>query len=253
MLFDWFTAIAQVFNFIILLVALKYLLYDRVLASIDRRREEIRQQRHDAEQARALALEEAERHRAERREIEASRDALMREARDDVERQRTQLLKEARDDVERRRSEWRRSLEDEKGRLVEHISAQVGRSAIEISERVLAELADESLHGAIVERFVRHLGELDDGERSRIAAAVDDHAITVESSFVIDEAARERLVSAIRDELGAAVAAFEVDADLIAGVRLAAGGRYVGWSVRDYSDALAGELTSGIGGRKESA
>jgi F-type H+-transporting ATPase subunit b len=242
MLFDWFTTIAQVVNFIILLVVLKYLLYDRVLGAIDRRRSEIEQQRQDARDARTEAEEEAERYREQREEIDSSRKELLEEARKEADERRGELLDEARDEIEERRSQWLQSLEDEKERLVDRISASVGRSVLDVSERMLAELADESLQQATVAAFARYLGHLDDDERSRITEALQDEKIVVVSAFELDDEARGTLTDAVSGNLAGEIGGFETDEDLIAGIQLAAGGRSVGWSLRDHLHELTSDL-----------
>lgn len=244
MLFDWFTTIAQVVNFIILLVVLKYLLYDRVLSAIDRRRAELAGEKEDAENSRREAKLEAERYREQREEIEAYRDERLREARKEANERRDELLDEARKDIERRREGWQRSLDTEREHLVERISSAVGRSAIEISERLLGDLADESVQRRMVITFIRRLESMDAEKRRELASQIEGSAdeVTIEASFSMDEELQKDLAEATRQHLGLEIARFEINDDLVAGIRLTAGGRSVTWSVRDYLADVATDL-----------
>jgi len=250
MLFDWFTTIAQVVNFIILLVLLKYLLYDRVLRAIDRRRSELASQREQAEEVRREAEQRAERYREQLEEIEARRDELLREARAQADKRRDEMLDEARDEVERRRDSWQRSLEGERDRLLERISSHVGRSAIEVSRRILSDLADVFIEDAIVSSFVRHIERLDDEQVEQFVEAFgeSEDGVVLVSPHEIDEARRQEISTAVRERLGLRVDRFATDEGLIAGVRLSAGGRTIGWSVEDYLDELVAELSAELPG-----
>ena len=74
MLIDWFTVIAQLINFTILLVALKLLLYDRIVEAMEERRRTIEEQEERAEQARREAEERAEELEEDRHELRARRE-----------------------------------------------------------------------------------------------------------------------------------------------------------------------------------
>jgi F-type H+-transporting ATPase subunit b len=246
MLIDWFTTIAQMVNFIILLVVLKYLLYDRVLKAIDRRRDEIARQREQAEDAQQEAQREVEQYRERREELESGRAAFLREAHEEAERHRDELLTEARTEVDRREEEWRLALESEKERLVDQIATEAGLSALAVAERVLGDLADESRGASLVSTFAERVQGLNKEERARLAAAIrqEGDGVVVRISPPLAAAERARVSELVEEGLGASVSRFEVDPDLVWGIRLAAGGRIVGWSVRDYLDGLTTLLTS---------
>lgn len=242
MLFDWFTTIAQIVNFVILIALLKHFLYDRVLESMDRRRRELADQRAEARAAREEAESEARRHRAKTEEMEARSDQLMREARAEAARKREEMFAEAREEMERRREDWRRALDSEKERFADQVATRVGHSALRIADRVLADLAGTPVEEAMVDGFIRRLSQVDRETRAHLADAVAEGDVTLVSSFELDDARRADLSDAVHDHLGVGIGQFATDRDLIAGLRLEAGGRVVGWSVRDHLDAVASEL-----------
>ena len=55
---NWFTVIAQIINFLVLVGLLKYFLYGRILQAIEKRDQQIRAQRAAAEQLLAQARDE---------------------------------------------------------------------------------------------------------------------------------------------------------------------------------------------------
>ena len=57
---DWFTVVAQIINFLILVVLLKYFLYGRITAAMEQRQQEIATRWNDAERDREKAAQEAD-------------------------------------------------------------------------------------------------------------------------------------------------------------------------------------------------
>ena len=60
MLINWFTVIAQIVNFLILVVLLKYLLYNRIVRAMDERESKIQSRLKEAEEKEEAAEREAE-------------------------------------------------------------------------------------------------------------------------------------------------------------------------------------------------
>ncbi|MGO8820022.1 MAG: F0F1 ATP synthase subunit B, partial [Desulfomonilaceae bacterium] len=63
MLIDWFTVIAQIINFLILVFLLKRFLFDKITGAMDERERKISSTLDDANSTKRLAAEEAERYR----------------------------------------------------------------------------------------------------------------------------------------------------------------------------------------------
>lgn len=247
-MFDWFTTIAMIVNFVILVALLKHFLYDRVLQAMDDRRQDIANQRAEARSAQAEAETQARRHREKTAELEATSEKYMRQARAEAETTREELFEEARAEVERRREDWRRALDSEKERFADQVATRVWHSSLRIAERVLVELADTPVERAMTDSFIRRLERGD--ERTRLTDALAEGDVTLFTAFHLDDDQRVELTDAVREHLDVGIHRFATDDDLIAGLRLEAGGHVVGWSVRDHLDALASELDDTLGERQ---
>lgn len=127
MLIDWFTVFAQLLNFAILVVALKFLLYDRIVKAMDQRRRTIAEQESSAAALAREAEEELARLRAERRELDRTREEILDEARAQAAAQQRKLLQQAREDVDRQAQEWRESLRNHQHALLSHLQRTTGR------------------------------------------------------------------------------------------------------------------------------
>lgn len=74
---DWFTVVAQIINFLILVALLKYFLYGRIVAAMTQRQEEISARWEEARQQREAAAKELEAARDRNRQLDQQREALL--------------------------------------------------------------------------------------------------------------------------------------------------------------------------------
>ena len=235
MLIDWFTVVAQLINFVILLVALKFLLFDRIVEAMNERRDHIEERRREAEERSAEAEEEAERLQRERREFESERDELIDEARREAESRRHELIEEARRQVDEQEQQWLEALRRKQDRLARHLQRQAGQQVVEATRRVLADLADADLEDAVVAGFVRSIERLDDEEREAVAdslASIDGAAL-IRTGFELSESRRESVREALRRLTGDDGPEFEWERDsaIMAGIQVETEVARIGWTI----------------------
>ena len=236
MLIDWFTVVAQAINFLVLAVVLKFVLYDRVVAIIDRRQADIAEQ---IEQAREREAEAAsERHRFEhlRHELDTERDQLLSTARSVADDERHQLVATARDEVEILRARWIEGIERERQRLLAALEQRAADELIALSEQALRDLADARLEDQIVAVGLQRLAE----RRAELIAQVDAApSVGLATALPLEDAQREHVIAQVRELLGQRVeVTVDEDPDLICGLEIRVGDHAFGWSVATYLEAL---------------
>ena len=126
MLIDWFTVLAQVVNFLILVWLLKRFLYRPILDAIDAREKRIAKELADADAKKAEAQKERDEFQHKNEEFDQQRAALLSKATDEAKAERQRLLDEARkaaDALAAKRQEALRSEAEEPER-----SAQPSRA-----------------------------------------------------------------------------------------------------------------------------
>ena len=96
MLIDWFTVVAQVVNFLILVWLLKRFLYRPILNAIDAREKRIATELADADAKKAEAIKERDEFQHKNEEFDRQRAALLSQATDEAKAERQRLLDEAR-------------------------------------------------------------------------------------------------------------------------------------------------------------
>ncbi len=243
MLIDWFTVVAQLVNFAILLVALKFLLYDRILEAMDQRRMRFVEREAEAERLLGEAADEAERIRADRKDLEANWEEMISEARREAAERRRELLEEARAQVEVRERQWLVSLHDSQERLLDQLQQATGERAVAITRSAVQGLAGADFEQMMVEVFLDRLTELEASGESEVLAALrsdPEDPVAVRTSFAPSDSQR----GAVRDTLHVVLGdpSREVewvrDPELIAGVVLVVGARSVGWTIDTYLAAV---------------
>ncbi|MDY7099904.1 MAG: hypothetical protein S0880_01830 [Actinomycetota bacterium] len=245
MLIDGFTVAAQVVNFLVLVVVLKLVLFDRVVAAMDRREAAIAERLTDAATREEDARAEAEAYRVERRALDDERQRRLDAADVAAAERRAELVAQARADVDELRRGWEDALRRDRAHVLEEVRRRTGEQVCAISRRALADLADAQLETLLVRVAVRRLDE----DRQRLAPLVDELAsgggpVTIRTSAPLDDDLAARVTSLVCDRLDCAPPDVELgcDPELVCGLEIRVGGWSVGWNVDSYLDAVADEL-----------
>ena len=221
MLMDGFTVAAQIVNFIVLVLVLRWLLWDRIVDAMDARRRRIEEQFDEAEREREEARRAAERKEEAETEFRRQRDDMLREAREKADARRDEMLEEVREEIDARRASWEKALRDQQDDFVASMRRELGAAVTDVAREVLASIADAELEQRIVDRFADRLADLSDEDRARLAPDGDEHALRVTSAFELDDDQRARLAEAVRDSFGEEISLrFETDEDLVCGLRV---------------------------------
>lgn len=241
---SWFTLIAQVVNFLILVGLLKHFLYDRILEAMDRREQNIQSRLDEAERKQEQAEEEAEKYQREREELERQREEFLSKAREEGEERRKELFQKAREEAEEQRERWRRQLGQEKASFLRELRRRAATEMHATLRQALHDLADASLERQVVRIFAQRLRDLDDERADSIKDSLrSGHEITVQSGFDIAGEDREEIRKALGERFTADVrVTFDTAQDLVCGVELKAGGRKIAWSLESYLDELESNL-----------
>lgn len=259
MLIDWFTVIAQVLNFLILVWLMQRFLYQPILHAIDAREARIAAELADADATKADASREREAFERRNAELDTQRGALLREATDAAEAERLRLVSAARTSADaenaRRMGLWRREAED----LAETLGRRTQQEVFAIARQALADLASTSLEERMSDVFTRRLAAMDGLEKARLAEGLGAASGTavVRSAFDLPVTQREAIQRALNG-VGASHARvrFETAPDLVGGIELSTNGQSVGWNIAAYLASMekaVGDLMTQHGASEQPA
>src|ERR1041385_4756770 len=121
MLIDWFTVVAQIVNFLLLVFLMKRFLWGRLVKAIDDREARIAARISDAEQRERDAERLSEQSRAELADFESKRDGMIAEAHRQADAQRAEMLQKARDEAQRLSARWHEDIEHEQAAFLDEV------------------------------------------------------------------------------------------------------------------------------------
>lgn len=238
---DWFTLIAQLVNFLVLVGLLRYFLYDRIVRAMNEREATIAARLNEAARKRTEAEEEADRFRVKNRELDEQRETLLIQAQREADERRRQLIETARGDVDRLRTQWLDGLRHEQREFLRDFREQTGRQIFAIVRRVLQDLADADLERQIATGLLRRLEHLAPQEKQALleAARAPEAEVEWRTAFEPDPVERERVKAVLREQLSdSAAVRFVTDPALLCGVELRADAHQLTWNVESYLEAL---------------
>ena len=248
MLIDWFSVIAQVVNFVILVWLMKRFLYKPILHAIDAREKRIAAELADADATKAEAQKKRDEFQHKNEEFDQQHAALLSQATDEAKAERQRLIEEARKAANALNTKRQETLNNEAHNLNQAISRRTQQEVFAIARKALTDLATTSLEERMGEVFIRRLRDMDGQAKERLAEALKTAAdpALVRSTFNLPAEQRAAIQNALNETFSAEIhVRFETAPDLVCGIELTTNGQKVAWSIADYLASLekgVGEL-----------
>lgn len=234
---DWFTFVAQLINFAILIALLKRYLYGPVIRAMDDREAGIAERLHDAEEAREKAEEARAEFENRTASFEQQKAQLLSDAASGAEKWKQQQLSEAREETAAARREWHAAMLAERENLMEELRLETARRATETAGRLISEFADSDLQSRVVARFLRALSETD-----KLPTDTSAQSLTVDSAAELSDRNQSALADALRAGFPNAQISFQTNPSLICGLELRLPQARFAWSVRECLAEIDSDL-----------
>lgn len=245
MLIDWFTVVAQIINFLILVFLMRRFLYNRIIQAMDGREERIGARLQEADKKKKMAEKEAEAYLQKKQELEDEKARMLAEAKKDAEEKRKELVEQARKEADQLEKRWKEALETHKGSFLRNLRQLAQRQVYDISRRVLQDLAGVDVEERAIKAFLNYIAETKEEAKDNFVLAVrkGDGMVTVSSGFEIPEEQRGMIEGALRKEIGARTGngieiGYRVNPNIGFGIEVVAHGRKLAWSLASYLKTL---------------
>ena len=241
MLINWFTVIAQIVNFLILVFLLKHFLYDRIVKAMDEREQRIQLRLKEAEAKKQEAEQEAEAYGKKNRDFDAKWEEMLAQAKDEAGARRKELTEEARQAVTKQRSVWLEAIQRDKKSFVQDLRKMAGSQVYTIARKAFRDLADEDVEQRTINAFLVHLNAMSKKTREAIATSIKEsgNEVIVRSAFEMPAKMREKITGSLRRKIADGIEIrYEAAPELIMGVELKIRGHKIAWSLEDYLDTL---------------
>lgn len=245
MLIDWFTVLAQVVNFLVLILLLKRFLYRPILGAVQEREKKIASRLEGAEQARKEAYLRKEELGREREALAKAKEQLLAETKKEVQQWRDKSLEQARREIETLRKAWLDGVEEEKEAFSRRLKIRVAEQVLRISRKVLQDLASGSLETQLIETFLVKAGAsrnewLDENP-------IEPDRLLVRTGLTMSQDLKGSLEQGLKGLFHRVTRVdFSVEPELGFGIQLLAGDQKVEWNLARYMRGLEGEVLGSI-------
>jgi F-type H+-transporting ATPase subunit b len=240
-LINWFTVIAQIVNFLILVVLLKYLLYNRIIKAMDEREGKIQLHLKEAEEKEQAAEREAQSLREKNRDFDEKREYMLAQAKKEADARRKELIQEARQAATNLRLVWQEAVRREKESFVLNLRKMAATQAYSITRKAFEDLADAEPEERMVDVFLARIQKIKKKERDALVASIKEagNEVVIQSAFEITSKMRTKVTQALHRHLSGEIAPrYETTPDLIMGIELKTRGRKIAWNLRHYLDTM---------------
>ena len=241
MTIDSITVLAQLVNFLVLVLLLRWFLYRPILDGIDAREAEIARRMKAAGDAREDARAAETMHQAALATVEAQADSLRDEALTAAQVEAEAFEVKARDALAAEVNRWRESLTNEQADFLADVRSTAARAIVRLTRKSLHDLADAMLEDRIAQKLEAQLVTLGPELAAKSSGAVTALAL---SSFDLSKTRQQSLARAFRAHVTDRALEFQTDPTAPLGLVLQIGGARLGWSVDDYLDGLEAELAT---------
>lgn len=244
MLINWFTVIAQIVNFLILVWLLKRYLYKPVLKAVDEREKRIAAQINDAAKKEADAENDRNDFITKKADLDKQREDILAKAEEDAKANREKLLEDARKEATALQQKLADKLDSEQEAIANEIAGKTKTVVFEVARKALLDLADADLESRIVQVFVGKVVNLGDNERKDMRNVfAESEQVMVSSSFTLSEQQKNDIKKVLDDTVGKPLQyAFETSKDLISGIELYAGGFKIAWNIDEFLRSAESEV-----------
>lgn len=240
MLINWFTVIAQVVNFLILVWLLKRFLYKPVLRAIDAREKHIADQIQAAQKQEEDAAREQAEFEEKNKSFDAQKSAMLEKVEAEAGKEKQKLLEEARTEAATLRKNLADAWETNRISMEDAVSQKTKEEVLHIAAKALQDLAGDDLGDRMVAMLIRRLQNSTDTEKQKIRDTLGNRQdIEVHSANTLSDTQKESLQNSM-DEIvkTGKPLQFIVDTSLRAGITLRAGGYIIAWSLDEYLEDI---------------
>lgn len=238
---NWFTVVAQLINFFLLVWLLKRFLYKPILTAIDEREDKIAAQLEDAEGKKAAAEKEQKDLTQKNLVFDQDREKLMGKAVSEAAEEREKLLGNARTEAEHLVDKLTLLAKDQRKNERKDRQQKIQQEVFAVARETLTSLADADLEEQLVKAFIKRLKSLQAAELKALKAAFANASDTlkVRSALAFSDKQQKALKQAVDEALTAdSSLTFEVKPGLIGGMELSTHEYKLAWSISEYLRAF---------------
>jgi F-type H+-transporting ATPase subunit b len=244
---DWFTVIAQVINFLILVWLLKKFLYKPILNAVNEREKKISDNLNDAASQKKAAQKEQDDFKKKNDDFDTQKKGLLDKAVADANAEKDKLITAAKANADALGASMEKEFKEKQDQDKKNLAENTQKQVFAITRKAFTDLASVSLESQSVDTFIKHLTNEKKPEKQKFIDAfkVNSNAILVKSAFNFPKKEQTDLTDAVNKLLGSKIELqFKTAPELISGIELSTNGYKVAWSFSEYLNELEKNISS---------
>jgi len=236
---NWFTVIAQLINFLILVWLLKRFLYKPILNAVHEREKKIADQLKDAEDKKAAAQQEKEEFKKKNEEFDQQKKGVMDAVVAEAASQKNQLIDGAKTEAQELIAKMTKAVKEAQENDNKLLAQNTQKQVFDITRKALESIASVNIEEHSARTFIEHLTALQEEEKQQFIDAFKANPIVVKSAFELSTTQRDELTAAISNVIDTKVTLEFITApEIISGIELSTKGFKLAWSFSEYLNAL---------------
>lgn len=242
---NWFTVIAQVINFLILVWLLKRFLYKPILHAVNDRENKITDQLKDADAKKSAAQKEQEDFTRKNEDFDRQKKRLMDTAVADANTEKERLINIANAEANGLRTKMEKTSREKKENEQRETAQKTQKQVFALTRKALADIASIGLEAQSAHTFIQHLKTSNDEEKKQFIDAFKSHDILVRSAFELPEKQQHEINEAVNDLLNTKTKLqFNTAPEILGGIELSTNGYKLAWSFSEYLHALEKNISA---------
>jgi F-type H+-transporting ATPase subunit b len=238
---NWFTVIAQIVNFLILVWLLKRFLYKPVLNAIDEREKKIALQLEDAATKKAEAKKDQDLFREKNEAFDKERVVKMDEVLEQIDSEKERLFEEVRKESTELRLKFEDSLKQQEQEIKDNLKRKTKDAVFTIAGKTLSDLASADLEEQIINVFIGKIKQLAGAEKTKFINALKNNnaPIAIKSVFGLSATSKHKFEEAI-EKITEKQNAFQylLEPELVSGIEIGTASFQMSWNIDAYLESL---------------
>jgi F-type H+-transporting ATPase subunit b len=244
---NWFTVIAQILNFLVLVWLMKRYLYKPILSAIDDREKKIAGQLADAKTKKDEAQKEQDEFNKKNQVFDQQKKDMMDKATADAGVQSQKLLEDAKNNAKALQDKLEKAAKEQREDFNHQMEQKTEQEVFAITKKVLTDLADTDFEEQLVNVFIKRISEIKEDEKALFIKALHSGSgpILVQSAFDLPEKQQTEIKSVVTKMLGIDPSfEFKTSTALLGGIELTTPGYKLSWSIAAYVNSFEKSLAA---------
>lgn len=231
-----FTIIAQLINFSVLIYLLNKFLYKPVLATLEKRREDIKSKMEEIEDKLKESDKLKEEYLSKLKNLEKENSILKEKAIQEANEIKELELQKARQDLSEKKDRFNEYLNLEQQKLVENFNENLGELFINYSNNIFKSIANTDLDNQIINKIIENINNLNNNKIEEINKLNPDF-IEIITSFEVNKEQQDNFEKAFKNKkINFSKIKYAYNKDLILGIEVKIKSFVLSWNLKELTE-----------------